>query len=361
MLVREDASVVEDRMGTLQCLPAEVLIAIALHHLPTLTALMASSASLRAALLGQCQARRGGICLRRDEVTVGIAELVARMSLDWIELHASSSRGIADDDHDDQPCSSERGVERFALSDLAAGKLLHEDPLLAVLAGPMMRRQRVCHLKFATSAQAHGDAFELDVASLIADSARATSLCVPTRAAAYIVLAGLVGPSSAESLPAASCEPPPPLRVCLAGLGRECGVALAAAEHRSKVQFVSVADDAPSAFDLYAHSTRQPSALYPASAARTALHDCRRRYRIQGDVPPWGLAPLAPSAAFGAGGCKRRPGMRPGLSSWCLRASYEDETWRRLVACMGTLSVAAVVVGSIMHFSQHHISDSGVV
>ena len=74
-------------MPSLLSCPAELLLFIGLKHLPTLCALRACSMGLRRGLQRELESCRAGVQVRREEITVGSAELLALASkLHFIEL-----------------------------------------------------------------------------------------------------------------------------------------------------------------------------------------------------------------------------------------------------------------------------------
>ena len=77
--------------GILESLPPEIMFAIASCDLPSLCSLCACSAKLRSRLLMQLVAQ-ADLRLRRDEVTVGVAELIALLPITWLELEGCDER-----------------------------------------------------------------------------------------------------------------------------------------------------------------------------------------------------------------------------------------------------------------------------
>jgi hypothetical protein len=90
--------------GILDSLPPELLFAIAVHDLPSLCLLCACSADLRSRLLAQLVAQ-AGLRLRREEVTVGVVELIALLPISWLDLEGTAERILISDIEDGRALS----------------------------------------------------------------------------------------------------------------------------------------------------------------------------------------------------------------------------------------------------------------
>jgi hypothetical protein len=272
-------------LATLESCHEDVLFSIACRHLPTLLSLASCSTAMRDVLLSQFYTQRS-LTLSREEVTIGTAELMARTPLEWVELEA-------DDRHP---------TLRICIADLARGLLPNDDPLVALLAAPVLRRHCISRVVFHDWSARGQPSCELDVARSLAEGRlslahkphalpglRLSQLChdeypPSVRESCYIVLAGLMRRPSAvqvtqaaalsgnrsdyahpDSSPEILCASRR-IHVCVAGVGRLCGVALAAAEWRLGGEL----------FD--------PTCAHPTLCASTdvlgALDDCRRRHAV---------------------------------------------------------------------------------
>jgi hypothetical protein len=193
--------------------------------------------------------------------------------------------------------------------------LFDDDPLIALLAAPIMRRNRVERIFLADYELLVGEVLREGLRpwlSVMLNGVEVPSAMhrTPPSDAVIVLLAGCIGPNPSplleasisaaicagerEELPHGSSWPaskgswirsspwlvePDAAWVDLSGRARLCGVALAAAEWRRGRRFIDVYDDWPPTASWYARPM-QPMSLHPTPAAQASLNACRARHEV---------------------------------------------------------------------------------
>lgn len=316
----------------------DLLLMISLRNLDSLAPLTAVSRAVRESLLEQLGSLRGGLKLSRREVSVGLAEMIARMPLEWIELDqiGGPPRRVQ--------CSDLRsGMIPPCPVDVDSPHTPDADPLLALLAAPIIRNAQAERVLMHC-----GGGRMLDLARSITDNQLwwLQSMPPPTREVAYILIAGLLPPDAGFTM-----------RVSLDGLTSICGSALAAAEWRRGEQFVYVDSAKVAIKGMYSRhlSQQQQLAIHPTrETALGALDRCRRTHSVQ--LSPHLRAELP--AVRGASSVRSALEAPQRVRAW-LRSA---EAMRALKACTAFSTVLAVICVSAVHLTTHATSrDSGVV
>ena len=317
-------------------LSGDVLLIISLQNIVMLGPLTACCKDVRANLLEQLGSLHGGLKLTRREVSVGLAELIARMPLDWIEVQTTGLNAV-----------------RLEFSDLRNGIInplggldrpypADSDPRLAIVAAPIIRKSNVDRLVIHC-----GDGRMLDLARSITNQEFwwLQAMPPPTREVAYILVAGLV-PAEIGFI----------FRVSLDGLTPLTSIALAHAEWRRGEQFVYVESARKFAKGIYSRhiSMQQPTAMQrrdDTESALGALHRCRRDHSIP--APRWLRRAESPPTPL-----HNAIGLLVYFRAWL----FTDEGIRMLKSCVAFGVVLAVIVVSAVHLTTHATShDSGVV